>query len=1117
MAHSERIPPDAMNASLERVRAFCSPVHLRKIRALLILFMAAILSPGFFWPQPDEEETTEARIERVLAQFEQQVAQLDLDAWIEEIDALQEFTVKMADFGGNLVTFFTLDQMETLWPAWKEMSRYLEILALEATIIKTTESLMAGQVNKATMIALDSYVRSKASRFLGSTTMAGIGLIEFALNEFGEASIRVAGENFYRAYRNFHLRRHPDAESWMRVFARCAESGNLEALVNELDTFWSDPVVDGLRGFYVMQTANRNYRETMRRRLIREEVAPLIRADGERRRFEAQLAAKQRLRDYEEELARTQVVLVFPVMERGLGQRVREYEAALYVDGREEAVDRVRVTFEGAALTIPLRLLRKNLQVTVVLRQLDFPQALIGREISPEGREYFQEHQRRIDLSRPPGGSQFSAERGRIHIHFSEPLWVGSTYEVPVEVSGDASKIRGVSLTSAPQAGDITGNPLTPGRTERFATGFQDGRATFYLPGGYYWMRGEGLRTRGPLTIYRNAGLVAEALGPGSPTPQAPDLGALQAAYRQAEAALREAETPLREIALAFHEARNAAIGEIERALESFREARAALYEEHRERINAGNLTREDAQAMTAAFQQRQNEISAREQESTAAFRMVREDGDRSLAALWEERHREFENLQLRFEEAMRDLDSARHDANSHFYVLENDEARLSQSVRWHAFRQEDAETQVATLVESMRDHALELARMESALDAKFQTLEAAYAQLRPWLEWRGDPLPDVWMQARQREARYVHRRLHRWIEADLPGFGERVQAWVRDGMEDMEKARTASESLLDEMQAAAGALPPIDMATWALRVREFKTRYDSLVANLLAGRDATGDGGFTSLRNEMQFFFAEQAPIIGDLLPAEERTITPFERYQKIFQPDRIALIAETADSARLGPIMQAAMPALQARMIAVFPAARIYRDVQGVLGLGPTNEARTQALQRMEAQLQAQTVDLSGDPEAVLQRFAEAHPIVEMLPDGLGLAIREAWESACRTLIAEEIPHRYAADRGSPLPIVASFDGQPVNHPFHWRDRKAGADSGFAAGVAMIAITGPDSEAVTMEQSHDGGETWMECPRLPNGHFMVRTPAATALYPLQVRYHGPPVANWSFLPLVQ
>jgi len=290
------------------------------MKKLLPLFLLA----GLFRLGAIAAETpTTPPPDQALKSLEDMIGRGEVGWWKSQADPSIQFLNKYGGLGGDTVTALTLNQADQLWPAWKTIGPGLEKFGIACSVYNCLKSVNDGNYNAALLNALKDFLKYRLSK-MGDNLAAsagGVGLIDFALNSFGEAALQQIADDYWEIYCSYQARLHPSLADYVRLITKGdgTQSG-FAAVTAALDSFWDDPATAGIRGFENLKTQDKNYKANFRSRYIKENLLAFLQTWAEREQEKAQIAAWIQLRNLTEQLQNTKIAVDFALLEKGLNE-----------------------------------------------------------------------------------------------------------------------------------------------------------------------------------------------------------------------------------------------------------------------------------------------------------------------------------------------------------------------------------------------------------------------------------------------------------------------------------------------------------------------------------------------------------------------------------------------------------------------------------------------------------------------------------------------------------------------------------------------------------------------------------------------------------------------------
>jgi hypothetical protein len=1044
-----------------------------------ILVLALVLST-LAWAQSATPPADQAANES-LKSLEEMIARGEVGWWKSEADPTIQFLNKYSGLGGDTVTALSLNQAEQLWPAWKTVGGGLEKFGIACSVYSCLKSTAEGNYNAAVLNALKDFLKYRLSKMSNAvaSSAAGVGLIDFALNSFGEAALQQIADDYWFIYCRYQVQRHPALHDYVKLITEGdGTRRGFDAVVASLDSFWDDPATDGIRGYAALKTQDPNYRATFRSRYLKENLMPFLLAWAEREREREQVAAWVALQRLTEQLQNTTVVVDFALLDQGLNEPPVGATIELVVEfygakqetrvlARDVAAARNRMEFPLAAAIGPDRRLARALQV-----RLRCDGANPARKPSPDRFE--------VAWINPAGPWNREVKPGQIRYVAKKPFYTSEWSECQVALTGEgASEISSVMFRRLP-TGSATNLREIASATGYASASLQNGQGKTRLAHGLYLVTCEdGIHvfTHGPVKISGAATLAIPVRTAQVAAPAAPNVNSYREIFGQAASATRERQPNQREVLEAAGRSLQEYWVSTYTALNGYLAAARALEKQRNAESSATSLTYEQRKAIDDKYRPQ--------------IRAMEEAKENAQKAMWEST-REEEKVadeltaaaRVRHEAARRELSAAGDALNQGLSALRqqlqpagSDFEQLSNFLGGRLQNMPAAEMEAAVA---------EMKRLMAKLETGVPPLLTAADALPP-LQTRYNAAVAVTQEIELTEGQTVYFnptnydaeiaslllktdaiRNHGYVEAarQLVQRAEQIVQLRR------ERGRRAG-ALRQELETLAAQLPSVDAERWRERSAAFRTQAEPL----FAACDADGEedaAAWRKLDRELAVFLSEQAAVCGDVLEGELRRENAFTAFQQKFD-EFSALQLWTEMTPDFWKTMNAvAWPRVRTRDAATAEVLTLAADVRRWLVLGATRTDRVTALEKVRAEFRPERS--AGDPGARLARINTLEARMRAVPARLLQAERERWQAERLQLVRSGDLDRWLASQSRPYVRFTHFNETPVERAFYWPEKPEQTDPQTQQGmpVALDVANLPDGSMYLLQESMDGGKTW-------------------------------------------
>lgn len=1061
--------------------------HALAVSLALVLALAAAPTPagraGEAAAQPSAGEAARKAIEDI----QSDISSARLSWWKGNADPAVKFVGTYTGLGSDAVTLLTLNELESVWPAWKGVSKGLDRFGVAFTIYTCVSCAADGRNDLALLTALKDFLKFKLSKVsnAGAIYAAGAGIVDYSLNCLGEAAVSQVNEDFYAAYRGYQMRTRG-----LRSYTELIRTGGYDAVNKALDTFWDDPATHGIRGFGLLMSQDPEHRANFRMKFIRQELLTFLAMWAEREADKARIDALIQAERLIEEINRTTVVLEARILEEGLGDGAQGYRAeATFKDKAIASADvangQLKLSFPLNAILDDRHHLARSVKVTL---------ARPGDELN-----------RPRDLWLPLADSSRSVQRtaaaGTIAFKATKPVYVRTKCSVEVTVGGpEAGKVSYVSLTG------LSGSRESLGSSGRSGSGgsakISGGKGSATVSAGRYLLEWNN-QAQGPFTVRSSTTLNFETR-----TPSSADAAAAPAADLESHAAKLSAMAGR---IRGGNDWRGKIYEELAESCESYRVA-ARTYEAQCRRAMEGWYQKSQEASRDASLKSEQKsaiqqECSARRDEIYKTMdAALKADNDRMNKAHQELRAAEKERNDKRAEcskklteasnrlnELVRELDKSSRAAADGFETISRpvthgymdympmDKVEEEAAKVRAALAQVEAALPAALALHDQLPAALDayrkaLSEMEDA--SRYQNEEV---RVDRYLLDRADTLAD---------------RADALRKSDLGAKAREFLARCEKRIERRKERAKRTAEAIRNVEAAAGQLPANPGAELGAPAAELRTRADRLYAAFEKSADDYPQ--WQKLSQDLDRLVSDKKALLGDLLEGQEFSETACSRFRDTV--DGTLFLVSYGDLpqdwwTRLGTI---GWSKIEARNQAARPLLALRADVHRVLALGKTKAECQQALRAALDALKKQLDTKASGAERSLAVIQEAGETLDRLPRPLAAELAAKWEARRRDMVKSGAIETLLRGKGRPFLIFDTVDQQPLGRAFYWPDSlPAGQDEWMQCTLKVECLA--DDEAALLSMSYDGGRTWVgvswnryqkaffvSLPRVPEKWFM-------------------------------
>ena len=1055
---------------------------MKKLLPLFLLAglfrLGAIAAETPTTPPPDQAATV------ALKSLEDMIGRGEVGWWKSQADPSIQFLNKYGGLGGDTVTALTLNQADQLWPAWKTIGPGLEKFGIACSVYNCLKSVNDGNYNAALLNALKDFLKYRLSK-MGDNLAAsagGVGLIDFALNSFGEAALQQIADDYWEIYCSYQARLHPSLADYVRLITKGdgTQSG-FAAVTAALDSFWDDPATAGIRGFENLKTQDKNYKANFRSRYIKENLLAFLQTWAEREQEKAQIAAWIQLRNLTEQLQNTKIAVDFALLEKGLNEpppgATVDVVARFYNSGKTE--NRVLAHAPIAArnrLEFPL--------ANTFSADHQLPRSLYIRlhrageteEPNSTGTNVFE-----LALIDAAGPWRREAKAGQLAYIAKQPLYTSAWSEFPITLTGPgADKVFTLTFLRLPVGTAINLRELaaSPGGG---SVNMKDGQGKTRLEHGLYLATCESddyVFTYGPLKITGPTPLTIPVSPATVRPPAAPEPAKLHEQVAQAAAAIRSRQESQRDALATASKALQDYWLATYNALNAYTSTARALRKTMNEELAQPKLTPDQQRAITQKYQPRAGEMEKARYDAERAMYAGVQTEEKVAVDLEKENNQRYDALRKEYSAVSDELSKALEVVRQKFWPLSSDFEKIANRLAGGSLLY----VPNASLDQELTQMRQALANIETNLPALLQANDKLPGILERYNQ-AAAAIREV--EANEGTILYSNPRSY---DDDVAMFGLRVDAIRNSDYLDQaralmqkaervvaqrrENARRAAE-LLQEIETIAQQIPATDEGLWRTKTAAFRERADPLFTAALAPEGADDTAAFRSLQKDLSAFFKEQAAVCSDLLVAPDRAENAFSRFnERYLDFNRQQLSRETPQDF-WQRMEQIAWPKIRGRANITREAVTLAKDVATWLKIGATRAARTEQLAKLRADLDSKT---ARDTAGQIEQLNRLDAALQQLPARLVQAERQAWQTTRTQLVRSGQLDAWLRGQGKPYVCFAAFGDKPVEQIYYWPEKAARENPQTQQGlsVTLALKNAPDDTLCRIQLSRDGGKTW-------------------------------------------
>lgn len=1029
-------------------------------------------------PPPDQAAT------EALQSIERLIERGEVGWWKSEADPSIQFLNKYSGLGGDAVAALSLNQAEQLWPAWKTVGNGLERFGIACSVYNCLKSANEGNYNAAVLNALKDFVKYRLSKMgdAMASSAAGVGLIDFALNSFGEAAIQQISDDYWYFYCRYQAQRHPGLAAYIRLIKEGdGTQRGFDAVVASLDSFWEDPETHGIRGFSTLKTQDPDYQATFRSRYLKENLLPFLRDWAERERDREEVAAYVALQRLTEQLRNTTIAVDFALLEKGLneppaGAKV-DVVVVFYGQQTETRIlaqapiaARNRLSFRLADALSPEGKLPPTLRIRL-------HRAGATAEPSSIGTTVFD-----VALNNPSGPWRREAKAGQLAYAAKHPLLTSEWSECSVTLTGaGADQIHTVRFMRLP-VGTATNLRELAGTPGGNSVDMRGGQGKTRLSHGRYLVVcdvNHFVFTHGPVKITGPTALTIPVQAAADQTPVAPDLADYRAAIGRAADVVQQRQPARRDALATAGDALEQYWLSAYKALNGYLSTTRALQQKVHAEMAQPNLTPDQQRAIGAKYYPRIAEMEKAKQELERAIAEATRDEETQSVAIEQEARQRHDAVRREFSAVSDEMRAAIGDVQQRLYPVHREFEKLANRVVTGSLLSLPTASLDAELA-GLRDS---LKQIETGLPPLIQAGE----RLPALLERYNQVVATIHeIAANEDEIIYFNPANHDGEIATLQsqieairtsGYLEEARTLLQRAERIVEKRRERARRAVvarQELEALARELPLPDAALWSTQTAEFRNRADALFGGAAIADGPDDTAAFEQLQREQAGFFDAQAAICGDLLPGDARRATAYSRFSESYRAFNEQQFGREMTSDFWPMLEQLAWSKLRARHDAVAEAMAIAADVRQWLQTGADRAGRIERLAAFRAEFE--TLRNARDTGSQIEQLNRLSATFGELPARLVEPQRQAWNAARVQLARSGELDRWLRTQTRPLVRFAKLDDKEVDLFAYWpatADR-AGPRTQQGVPVALALANVPEDVTCLVQESSDGGRHW-------------------------------------------
>lgn len=1046
--------------------------------SLLLIRLGGLAAEAPASPPPDQAATA------ALQSLEEMIARGEVGWWKSQADPSIQFLNKYGGLGGDTVAALSLNQAETLWPAWKPVGAGLERFGIACSVYNCLKNANEGNYNTAALNALKDFLKYRLSKMGNAvaTSAAGVGLIDFALNSFGEAALQQVADDYWFFYCRYQAQHQPRLADYIRLITQGdGTRTGFDAVVAALDSFWDDPETHGIRGFSTLKAQDPDYRANFRSRYLKENLLPFLQAWAERERDKEETAAWIALRRLTEQVQATVVAVDFALLEKGLDEppagATVDVMVEFYSPKHETRVlasapiaARNRLEFPLSAALGPDRKLPRSLKIR------------LHRANETEASRGSSNNNFEVAWINPTGAWRREAKPGVLAYVAKTPLFTTAWSEFPVTLTGEG----------ADQINALLFRRLPAGTAERLQeVASAPGGSTASMKGGQGKMRLEHgqylvicetdlyVFIHGPVKVAGPTPLSIPVRRAVEQTPAAPDLVAYRQTVGRAAEAVRQRQENHRETFAATAQAlQDYWIGTYN-ALNGYLATARVLQNKLNEELRQPQLTYEQQQAIRGRYQPRITEMERAKDAAERAMWETTRAEEKVATEINTEVQARHATVRKEMSAAADELGEGLNDVTKALYPVQSEFEQLARRVVGNTLQtapNASLDGELAQMRESLKKIEAGLPALLQAQD-RVAALQARYneaaAAVRD-IETREGQVVYFNPMDRDGEVATLALKVDAIRSSDVLAEARRLLQKAEQVVAKRRERAHLMAAMRQELEDLARQLPAVDETLWRERTAHFRGRADPLLAAAATPGAADDTAVFQALQKDLGAFFQSQTAVCGDLLEDSARTTTAYSRFDEKFREFQRQKLYHEVTPDFWQSMDQLAWPKIRARQAAVDGSVKLAADLDHWLKAGPTREARAQRLAGLRAEFGPEQA--ARNAAARVEQLNRLEAELRAMPEGLVAGERAAWAAARAQLVRSGQLESWLRGQGRAYVLFSGLNEKPVEQGFFWPETAERGTPQTQQGLQVsLAIRNVADDAMCLlQESSDGGKTW-------------------------------------------
>ena len=1014
--------------------------------------------------------------------------------WKTDIDPALQFLNKYTGLGSDAVTVLSLNQMDKIWPSWKGAATGLTNFGVAYSVYNCLQNAYNGNYNRATLEGLKDFIKYRVGQ-MGSTaavSASGVGLIDFALNSFGEAATAQIKEDFWTKYCQYQAEQRPHLSNYIDLITT-GKNGRkgLEAVTAALDSFWTTEESAGIRGFYNLETNTPDYQQQFRNRFIKEQLLYHLQLWAGREQEKAEFEAYRAAYKLTEAVMNTKVVVELTILDRNLNAPpAGTAEIAVAFDNPHTTTVLAKQPIgQPLHFEVPLKALwgadkRLTGHLFVQLRLAGYPE-----EPNTTGQNVFD-----VDLADCGPRWVRSVQPGTIICKSRKPFYVENWSDVRFVLDGDpravqelsSLELRGVPPPTAGELRALARMPDNAGVSLKNGQGsvrLKHGRYLVTARSGDYIFSGGTIVVDGPGTQTIHPSRVAAA---DADAPALPSLDALRAQLGNAVAAARQhAAGYLGSINIAAASLQDywqrVQAAQIERA-----RTRRALELKLQDELKPPNLTSEQQQSIQKKYRPRIDALQKEDETFNNSSSQILNQTGSDSNALETERGQQRSAAINEMRSSEDELRLCAGNLGGLLYPIERDFVNAIAPVTSGILESYHQAGEVDAILEKAR---ASLASIEQKLPA----LLKEYEKLPALVDRHTAAVNAVVALQELDETEIYHNvALDRYgEEADLlvqrieslrnAGLLEEAREYLKKGERIVERRRARSvqvAQLRRQIEETIAQMPAPDTAAWTVACKGFSDRAGKLFAAVTSGTsDATDDTpAFNSIQADMERFMAQQAIYAGDLLAQPARTETAFSRFVDLHEK-LVRLNSQEVMPPEFPQVVQSGWNKINQRYATAGTILGVRDEISNWLAFGKTAADRRTRLASLVGVLTAVPDPAKADTvDQRIARLEERRQALDAVPHRFRpQTARRTYEAERRALVRGGLIEDRLLPAGGPRLVFKTIEGEALGKTFFWPESVPEKSRGQDYINAVLSVEGIDPDLYySVQFSGDGGRSW-------------------------------------------